>query len=388
MKQRLIRLIRINFTRFVMRFFWLFPMKQNQIFFSSYEGKQYSCNPKVIFEAICRDPEFKDFRFVWEINDKSKHAFIHNKNTKFCRHNSFSYFYMILTSKYIITNTGITARIPLRKSQISINTWHGGGAYKRVGHAIHSDISGDLKELDIASAQTTYFLSSSRIFTNVMEDSIQMPKDRFIPTGMPRNDIFFDARRCTILREKIINEYKLDNGCFLILYAPTYRGAVGKNTFNFDLVPLYHLREVAEKRFGRRAVLMIRTHYYSDEKTEYENALSVSDYPDMQELLVAADLLVTDYSSSIWDFGLSGKPCILYTPDIEEYDLERGFYTFPSTWPGILCETESRVIEAIDCFDSDAYKKQLEKYFLKAGSYDKGDATEKVLRIIKERQSQ
>lgn len=383
MKKQIIRLIRITLTRFLMKSFWAFPLRKNQIFFSSYEGKQFSCCPKSIFEKLCNDPEFSNFKFVWELNDSNKHSLIKHSSVKFVKHNSFRYFHGILTSKFIVTNTGIAARIPLRKSQININTWHGGGAYKRVGHAINSDISGDLKELNIASAQTTYFLSSSEIFTNVMIDSIRLPKERFVPIGMPRNDIFFDTESCTKIRAHILKKYNLDNDDFLILYAPTYRGAVGENSYELDLSPLYNLREALEKKNGRKAVLMIRMHYYSDSDEQNENAISVSDYPDMQELLAAVDMLVTDYSSSMWDFALSGKPCILYTPDLKRYDLDRGFYTSPSEWPGILCETEKDLIEAINSFDKEKYEQKLIDYFIEMQSFDKGNATEKVLELIK-----
>ena len=203
MKKQIIRFIRIDLTRFLMKSFWAFPLRKNQVFFSAYEGKQFSCNPKVVFENLCNDPEFSNFKFVWELNDSNKHSLIKRGNVKFVKHNSFRYFHGILTSKFIVTNTGLTGRIPLRKNQININTWHGGGAYKCVGHAINSDISGDLKELNIASAQTTYFLSSSEIFTNVMIDSIRLPKERFVPIGMPRNDIFFDTESCNKLRVSI-----------------------------------------------------------------------------------------------------------------------------------------------------------------------------------------
>ena len=383
MKNQIIRFIRINLTRALMKIFWMFPLRKNQVFFSAYEGKQFSCNPKIIFEKMCNDPEFSHFKFIWELNDSSKHSLIKQGNVKVVKHNSFGYFYGVLTSKFIVTNTGIAARIPLRKKQINMNTWHGGGAYKRVGHAINSDISGDLKELNIASAQTTYFLSSSEIFTTIMIDSINLPKERFIPTGMPRNDIFFDTKKCNKLRVDILKKYNLDKNDFLILYAPTYRGAVGENSFNFDFTPLHGLKKAVAKKFGRNAVLMIRMHYYSDHDKQNDDAISVSDYPDMQELLAAADMLVTDYSSSMWDFGLSGKPCILYVPDLKEYDLDRGFYTAPSEWPGMLCETEEEMIEVIDSFNNDDYQKKLTTYFKETGSYDSGNATQRTIQLIK-----
>ncbi len=383
MKEKLTRFLRINVTRFIMRVFWLFPLRKKQVFFSAYEGKQYSCNPKVIFEKMRRDENFKDFTYIWEINNPSLREQISYPNVRFVAHNTFSYFFSILTSKWLITNTGICARIPVRSKQININTWHGGGGFKKVGYATTKEVSGGISEVSIASMQTTHFLSSSALFTKVMQPSIRLPMERFLPIGMPRNDIFFDEQAQKEARQKVFKKYGIEENVFLMLYAPTYRGSVGKDIFAFDMKPLYALKEACKDKFGKDVVLMVRMHYFNQSEQREEGVLSVSDYLDMQELLAATDMLITDYSSSMWDFGLSKKLCILYTPDLKEYDLERGFYTSPSSWPGILCEREEEMIAAVKEFDAVAYKQKLSGYYQDAVCYDKGTAGEQLLKMIK-----
>lgn len=383
MTKLLTRFLRVQGTRLVMGVFRLLPLKKNTMFFSAYEGKQYSCNPRAVFEAACRDPAFREFQFIWELNDREKRGLIDCPNVRFVEHNSLAYFRAVMTSKYLIVNSGLSCRFPLRRSQVNINTWHGGGAFKRVGNALKSDMSGDLYELEIAAKQTTWFLSSSRIFTDVMIDSVLIPRERFLPIGMPRNDLFFDKPRCRALRGKVLERYGLSQEDFLVLYAPTYRGAVGTDSWDASRLDMEALRQAVCRKFGRKAVILVRMHYFNPPKDQPGGAVSVSDYPDMQELLAAADMLVTDYSSSMWDFCLTGKPCLLYTPDLDSYDLERGFYSSPYTWPGLVCKTNEALCRAVAELDEAAYAQKLRDYLHDAGSYDQGTAAKSLLEILK-----
>ncbi len=383
MLQKIKRFLRMDGTRLIMRLFWLLPLKKKQVFFSAYEGKQYACNPKAVFEEMYQDPAFGDYTFVWELNRQSLRAALPTGRVQVVEHNSFSYFLQVLTSKYLVTNSGISGRIPLRKGQVNINTWHGGGAFKRLGHAVKKDIGMDLKALDAGTAQTTWFLSSSRLFTEIMLETVPLPPERYVPTGMPRNDIFFRKEKMEQARNKVLEHYGLAPDSFLLLYAPTYRGRVGSDSFQPDGKPLESLSRLCESQYGRKTVLMVRMHYFSHEKKPGEG-LPVSDYPDMQELLAAADILVTDYSSSVWDYALTGKLCILYAPDLEDYIEARGFYTHPSQWPGILCRDEGEMLRALESFDGEAYKSRLKDYFARADSYDTGNASKQVADLIKQ----
>ena len=383
-KYYLSRFIRMGLIRQALKLFWLLPLNKKKVFFSAYEGKQFSCNPRAVFEGMRGDPAFSDYVFVWELNDPAKRSLIDDRRVRFVSHNSFRYVCEILTSGVLITNSGITALLPIRKKQLSINTWHGGGAFKRVGYAIKTDMSGDLYELSVASRQTTCFLSSSRIFTEVMVDSVMLPPERFAPTGMPRNDVLQDGAACEALARKIRAGYGLDADAFIALYAPTYHGAVGEDTTDRLPFDAGKLREALQKRFGRPAVVMVRLHYFNRLPFREDGVLSVSDYPDMQELLAAADMLITDYSSSIWDFSLTGKPCVLYAPDLGSYDEERGFYTPPGTWPGLLCVNDDEMRHAIETFDGAGYRRRVDAYLRDSGSYDCGDATAKVIEMVRE----
>lgn len=373
--------IKIRLIRIILRILWLFPIRKKQVFFSAYEGKQYSCNPKIIYEKLKSMPEYQNFDFIWESNEQN-----FDIDDKQVKHNSFAYFFYVMTSKYIITNSGITCCIPLRKSQININTWHGGGAFKKVGYATTGEINGgDLLRVSLASNQTTYFLSSSLKFTNIMSESLRMEKEKFLPIGMPRNDIFFDKEKMRKINLSVRKKYNIEQNSIVVLYAPTYRGNSGSDEFNKINLNFELIENSIKKRFSKESVFLVRSHYYNTEKMLSDKYINVSDYPDMQELLVTADILITDYSSSIWDFGLSKKLCLLYVPDVNVYENVRGFYTPIDSWSGIKCITNEDIGYQIENYDEDDYIKKVNNYYKLLTSYDKGNACDNLINIVFEK---
>ena len=112
------------------------------------------------------------------------------------------------------------------------------------------------------------------------------------------------------------------------------------------------------------------------------NIINVSDYPDAQELLVAADVLITDYSSIMWDFSLQYKPVFLYHNDINEYLDKRGFYCPLAELPYPIGHDNDELYEKVLNFDPEQYEKELKKFFEKYGALDQGVATDKVVSHI------
>ena len=367
--------------RLFTKLFWIVPLKSNKIFFSSYEGKQYACNPKAVYEELKN--EKKSYCYIWEYNSYSIPDEL-KQNVTIVKHNSLSYFFHLLTAKYIITNSGISAAISLRKKQVCVNTWHGGGAYKKVGAVVDEKINGtDCKELAIMAKQTSYFLSSSREFTNVMEKSTFISQNKFLNIGMPRNDIFFLPLKMEILRKKVRDYYNLSDDKKVVLFAPTYRGKSGNMHYSTLIPDIDNLTKALKNKFGGEWMVLYRSHYY---KTTVENnplVIDVSEYQDMQELLCLADVLITDYSSCIWDYSLIFRQCFLFVPDLEEYENERGgFYTQISSWPGIICKNDEELANKIFCYNRTEYIQKVESHHSSLVSYDKGTATKQLLRVL------
>lgn len=348
-----------------------------RIVFFSYFGTQYSCNPKYISEYI--QNHYPDFQIVWGFKQPKNFASLKKRNIDTAKYMFPRFLHLCLTSKFIITNSEIPAWFPIMKRQVYINTWHGGGAYKRVGAAYQKETAGKQIRAEIAREMPCTYVSSSKAFTELTIHKSFHHYGAILSCGMPRNDILVNQNKPE-LNHKIRKYYHLPEDSRILLYAPTYRESKSADEYLLDCQAI---GRALTERFGGKWYFLFRMHYFImnqlKDKAEYIDA---SKYSDMQELLYASDILITDYSSSMWDFGLTKKPCFLYATDLNIYDMERGFYSDIHTWPFPLAETTEELVSVINSFDSNSYQKKLQKHFSDLGSYEKGQATETICKYI------
>ena len=166
-----------------------------------------------------------------------------------------------------------------------------------------------------------------------------------------------------------------------VLFAPTFRGEGDVRIDTFP--PLTEVAETLREKTGRDVVILVRKH--RRDKNHYDISgvtFDVSNYPDLQELLCCADILITDYSSTMWDYALLGRPCFLFIPDLEEYDRNRGFFTPVEEWPGILCRNGDELLREMKALDVERSRRIAEKYLVYAGSYENGHAAETLADYI------
>lgn len=353
----------------------LFPVKQNRILFCAYEGREFSCNPRAMYEYL--KSLDGNFEFVWCINDFSK---ISDDVIK-VKTKSLKYWYYAETSKIFFKNWGFDWLLK-RKKTLWIDTWHGGGAFKRNNWKMN--MTGSFKRIKTASAKVTdIYVSSSREFTDFQSKDEFMQKSKFVPTGMPRNDVFFDSEKIKEKSLRARNSLNLKQEDFIVLYAPTYRGLEDTKEYdlNFDFSSAY-------KRFcelsGKNVKFLFRAHRSMLHQSAIDKnfIIDATNYPDMQDLLCAADFLITDYSSSMWDYSLLKKPAALFTPDLKKYQSERGFYTPIETWPYKFYETNEDFVKNLTL---QADVKKIESYQNLLGSYETGHACEKLWQICKKK---
>jgi CDP-glycerol glycerophosphotransferase len=327
----------------------------------------------------------KKIEYIWCIDNRKSFPGCF-KNIKLVKFHSFLYHYYILTSKVYFGNAGISVYLPIRKEQIVVNTWHGGGAYKKVGIAdIKKDKTYTKFALNIATKELTYFISSCTRFSEVMGSDRFVNGKKFLSFGMPRNDIFFSPAKLQEIKAKVLDDLQINKDICVLLYAPTYRESID-NVVHSAGIDIPMILEVLGKRFYKRFVCLYRRHPFFLHKSniaDNQNVIDVSLWPDMQELLCASDVLITDYSSSIWDFSLTGKPCFLYMPDSDEYKTERGFYIPFDKLPFPCGRTNDELAKAILSFDARAYKNAIKEHHEDLGSYEKGNACEKMYELIK-----
>ena len=375
--------ITIRAVRFFLRVFYIFPVNSKKIYFSSYEGKQFSCNPKYIFLKL-KDLKKSELNYVYEYNGRNLPVEL-QKEIKIVKHNSFQYIVEIMTSKVIITNSGLTPKIPLRKSQILINTWHGGGAYKKSGKDLDGEKNGSGKYyIELSERQTSYFLTNSQQFTQIIHSALGIELTKMINSGSPRNDLFFSCdKKNHIHKAAIQSALNLKNNSKLVLYAPTYRGKVGNVEKDpYESLDISLLLNTLHNKFGGTWMLLYRGHYFNPVSKHNNGSIDVSTYPDMQQLLCVIDVLITDYSSSIWDFSFTDKPAFLFVPDLEAYINDRDFYVPIDQWPYNYARNNLELQDIIQQYDPILQKQKNKKHHEMFKSYETGKANEMVVDLI------
>ena len=356
----------------------LSPKSGKMIVFDSMSGKQYSCNPRAIYEYMTAHYQDPRLRFVWAFREPEKFApLIHDSRTIVCRYNSFKYFYYCSLSDAVVFNFGWP--FADRKNQIRLQTWHGGGCYKKIGLAMNYNTSARNWFARSKMKDITHFVSSSRYFTDEVIRKQYDFHGAVLSVGMPRNDVLVrdseNAEELAAIREKLA----IPEGKFVILYAPTYGQLDLENVERLDYE---RVKRAARERFGREPIFLYRGHHYSEGAKESSFDLDVSDYPDMRDILRVTDMLLTNYSSSIWDFSFTGRPCLLFTPDLNEYEEFRGFDKDIHEWGFPVCETNDILEESIRGFDMEAYHEAMRKHHEDLGSFENGDATEKCCAFL------
>lgn len=372
-------MLKLYISRLLLRFFYLFPINKRKVFFSSFEGGPISCNPKYIYRELKKRYGSK-LIYVWEWN-RSPEEQEGAESVVFVKHNSISYIFHIMSAGVLISNTGISAVFPLRQEQLSINTWHGAGCYKKVGRDLaETNNKEHIKRYKYAAKNTTYFLSGCRIWTEVFSAAVFADPRKFLPVGSPRVDFLLQEHSDDLIK-RIKNKAGIV-GKF-VLYAPTYRG--GRHSPAEAACPMNVpiLLDSLKERFGGDWTFAYRCHYATASNFKcIENTVDLSAYDDMQELLATCDVLISDYSSSIWDYSFTGKPCFLYCYDLNDYTDERDFYRPIQEWHFPISVDMPELIKQIKEFDPIKFRKGMERHHSDLDSYETGNAADRVAELI------
>lgn len=365
------------FCRFLLKFFFSFyPVKKNLVVFICFDGEKVTCNPWYIYKyiMICSS----NYECRWILRDGKKAPNI--PPNQIVKNGGYSYYKYMLTAGFIITNDRLPSYLSFRRSQFVINTWHGGGAFKRTfgyPHGIKKWYINKTTNQD--SYRTNLFLSSSKMWSEVIARKSFHYKGEILETGFPRNDIFFSQQ--ISLASQIRRALGVEDNIDIILYAPTHRGSnelaakiIQRNPLDFEVVC-----EIWKKKFCKECVVLYRGHHSMKNGLSLNNAIDVSNYPDMQELLLVSTALISDYSSCLWDYALTDKPCFIYAPDFEEYLKEPGFESDFNGWPFIICKSNNELNKSILSFKQDFYTKAVKKYLESYGSFEKGTASQQLL---------
>ena len=362
-----IKTISMYFLKLLLLPIKIFPTKK-YIMFCTNSGAGYYCNPKYIYMYLIKN-NF-NYKFIWCFKNPEKYKFLENDNTIICKYRSPKYYYYKIVSKVYISNSIEGTESPKKKKQIRIQTWHGGGSYKKVALAEKGKSNIYKKRTENNMKNTDIFISSSKIFTNEVIKNNFCYAGKILEIGMPRNDILFCKEEHYDIRKKVLNHYNIDDNKFIVLYAPTWRYDESK----LEEIDFKRLKKNLEDKFNKEVVIIYRAHLHM-QKNQIDGLINGTDYEDMQELLIASDTLITDYSSSIWDYSLLYKPCFLFCPDLDYYIEKRGFVIDIYKWGFPVAKTNDNLMEEINNFDIEDFKDKMNKHHNMLGSFETGKAT-------------
>lgn len=349
----------------------VFPLNNNRILISSFSARSYSDNPKYIVEEMIRQNMHYDFIVVLRSFDKNI-----PKGVRYVKYNTLMYLYYVCTSKVWIDNTRKQDFIRKRKNQFYLQTWHGAIALKKIEKdAIEVLNSKYIETARNDSKMIDLIISNSTFSDRLFKESFWYKGDIF-KCGSPRNDVLFENAFHT--EEKIKTKYNINKKRKLVLYAPTFRNHQDYSVYNFNIEKL--LLTLKEK-FNEEYVLLLRLHPNIKDKQIFaynsHNIIDVSQYPDVSELMLVSDILITDYSSLMFEFGLaSPKPVFLYSTDVDLY--ERGFYFKLDDLPFDLAKSTDELLENIQNFNPQLYQKRVEQFYSDIDLLEDGKASSRI----------
>jgi CDP-glycerol glycerophosphotransferase len=290
---------------------------------------------------------------------------------------------LLASAEYIVANTSLPWYFRKVKGQTYLQTWHG-TPLKRLVHDIPpgSLTKSYLDTMDREAAAWDYLISPSEFCTEVLPRAFGY-KGEVLETGYPRNDRL--KTHTAADRQKIRESLGVtDSKTVLILYAPTWRDYQRTATGNWDLVsylePDINLPDGFQIMFRGHT----NTHNVNSAKAA-GTSLDVTRYPDVTELYIAADVLITDFSSVMFDFSVTGKPIVFLAPDLERYRAERGFYfDFEAEAPGPILATEAEVLETLGKLPETAktFQSAYKHWQAKFNALEDGGASKRVVRAV------
>lgn|GEM_PF-762960 len=373
------------FVRTVYRAARVLPVQRNRVVFECGLGTRYGDSPRAIYESLCA--EQPHLRKTW-VYGGSIHT--DDENTDTIPRLTVRYFLALARAKYFVANQSFPHYVRMRKGQVFLQTWHG-TPLKRMALDQLEVVGRDEGYLDravTAASQWTALVSPNPFTTSAMRSAFDF-RGEALEMGYPRNDVLHgDAVRSSA--KAVRREYGIPADRPIVLFAPTFRDRALDDSVEASPTAAIGLSAWAEE-FGTEATLLIRRHVLDSSQplVPPEPSGSVVDatmYPDVQHLLAAADVLVTDYSSLFFDYLNLQRPIVFFAPDLADYrDVVRGFYLdYDTELPGPVstdsADARQLVREALDNGKFDGF--DLAAFAALYCPMDDGLASQRIVRAV------
>ncbi len=293
----------------VFKFIGIFLRVDKNLYLFNGLGFKYNDSPRFIYEQMLEDPRFKNSKFVWAVDNPELYSI---PNSKVIKMNTFEYFVTALKAKYWISCMNIERGLTFKKKKtIYLNTWHG-IPIKAIGNSAKGRKDFNFKNVN-------YFCVSGEHEIDIYIKSLGLKEDQLFKVGTPIQDELFNISDKETIKLK--EQFSLPLNKKIILYAPTFRdNKTDDNSYLLDIDKIYD-------QFGDDIVIIFRGHHFTATKLNNKYKNKVFDYSNHwnpNDILKVSDILITDYSSIVFNFAILEKPFILYVEDIKQYESERG----------------------------------------------------------------
>lgn len=362
--------------RYMYPLFRKLPINKKRIVFESYWGNKYSCNPRYLYEYI--DKNHKEYECIWVFKDESTEI---SGNGKKVRLGSLEYFYYMATSKFFVNNVNFPDFYEKRQSAIEIQTMHG-TPLKTLGLDIPNEFpTEESRNKFIRRCKRWDYLVVPSEYVSDITKRCYAYENRFLKYGYPRNDVLFNENTKENI-ENIKLKLNIAKDKKVILYAPTWR-VKDKFDMKMDL-------EKLKKDLGEDYVLLLRLHPFSvkglDKSILNNFVIDVTGYSGIEDLFLISDLLITDYSSVMFDYAILNKPMLFFTYDLDSYKNNlRGFnLDFEKEAPGPFVFNTNEIVNAVRNID-EVFKKskdRFDNFKNKFCQYEKGSASEQIFQEV------
>lgn len=357
---------------------WHLPVDRRKVILDNFAGRGFGDDPKYIaLELQRRDPKLK---LYWVVREKSMAV---PEGLRPVVVDSLSYFYHMSTAKVWIDNTKAMRKPPKKISQFYVQTWHSTLGLKK-NEQDAATLTPEYVRMAQEDAAKTDLMYSDNDFRLEKYRTRYWYSGPVIKCDVPRMGILFHTPED--IHRQVREFFGIPAGKKLALYVPTFRKDVDLDVYRFDYEGC--LRQL-EAKFGGEFVFLIRLHpnimRCAPELLRYDGQRlhNASPYPDIQELLAAADVLISDFSGCLFDFAFVGKPVFLLAQDLDAYlSQDRGTYFSPRELPFPLATDDASLAACIHQFSPEAYRKDLQVFMESIGFEDHGTGAKAVADII------
>lgn len=321
----------------VLIFFKIFKIKENRILFCDGLNLNFNGNSRYIYEELRKKNQYE---FI--LIELVKSDYFSKDLKKLSIYNPLILYYLA-TSKIWFTDSELLGFLFKRKEQKYIQLWHAAGAFKKFGMSCLS--LEDKKKYISKNKEVDLLTVSTDKVVDIYSEAFGIERQKIENLGIPRADLYFNEKKIKNIKNKFIENNKKFENKKIILYAPTFRGKIGeKLDFKLDL----EYMKMNLKDLNYIIFLKLHPSMKSEIKVDNNFVFDFTSYGKLEDLMCVSDILITDYSSIIFEYSILKKPILFYAYDLEKYILETGiYYNYVDFIPGNISYTTINLVKEI-----------------------------------------